>query len=113
MSRKVLGISGLLLTVVMLAGCSLFSRSELEVVKASMRVNEYGVPHIVGKARNNSDYSYYMAQIDFDLYNSQGVKVGSTFAVTTDWDPGEVWEFDAQVPVEGVTKFKVVSIHGY
>ena len=84
-------------------------KPDFEVVDFSLETGEYGNEHIVGTAKNNTDNSYSYVQVDFNLYDSSGAQVGSTFANCNNVEPHATWKFDAPVLEDNATSAKFVG----
>ena len=64
-------------------------------------VESYGITfmrkHVVGTVKNVSEETYYTVRIVYNLYDSDGVRIGTTASAYTDSiKPGETWEFEAR-----------------
>lgn len=49
---------------------------------------------VEGKAKNASGKTIDYVEIQAKFYNSKGNRVGSNFTNLTDFEPGEIWEFE-------------------
>jgi len=86
--------------------------SGLTVVDWQFRQGDYS-GEITGIVRNDSSRTYDYAQIEFNLYDSAGNQVGSTFDNINNLAPGATWRFKAIVfedeaayaRLEGITAF--------
>jgi hypothetical protein len=87
-------------------------KPELEIISLRMVKDEFG-GYVIGEVRNNTNKQYDYAQIDINLYDSQGVQVGSTFANITDLEPKGTWKFKAPFFENEAVKCKVKSLWGY
>lgn len=88
------------------------AKSKLEVVEYSWRSGRYW-SSIAGTVKNNTNTQYSHVQVEINLYDNNGAKVGSTMATTDNLDPGGVWKFDAPVMEAKATGYKIVSVTGY
>lgn len=68
--------------------------------------------YITGKIRNNTRKTYSYVEVDINLYNADGVQVGSCLDNVTNLEPGQVWAFKAPVVEDGVQSFKIVRVTG-
>ncbi len=87
-------------------------KPELEIISLRMERDELG-GYVIGIVKNNTNKQYNYAQIDINLYDSQGVQVGSTFANITNLEPGSIWKFKAPFFEKEAVKCKVKSLWGY
>ncbi|HOO52312.1 MAG TPA: FxLYD domain-containing protein, partial [Alphaproteobacteria bacterium] len=67
----------------------------------------------VGILKNTTDREYGYVQIQFNLYDKDGVQVGSTLANVNNLEPQSTWKFEAGIIEENVTMFKVKDITGF
>src|SRR5260221_682622 len=59
--------------------------------------NQFGVRNLCGVAINNSTKNLDWVRIEFILYNSQGLPVGTTSDCKVSFPSGESWKFQAPV----------------
>ncbi len=74
---------------------------------------EFGTGMIVGTVVNNTDKEYSYVQIEFNLYDSDGAQVGSTFANVANLEPHGKWKFEAMVLEDSATQAKLKDITGF
>jgi hypothetical protein len=77
------------------------------------KAGEFGTGKIVGTVVNNTDREYSYVQIEFNLYDSEGAQVGSTFTNITDLEPHGKWKFEALVLEDNATEAKLKGITAY
>ena len=77
------------------------------------KAGDFGTGMIVGTVVNNTDREYSYVQIEFNLYDSDGAQVGSTFANITDLEPHGKWKFEALVLEDSATEAKLKDITAY
>ena len=71
---------------------------------------------ITGTLKNNSHKNYRYVQIEFSVYNSSGIKLGTAYANATSIGAGESWNFTAMLldfPTSKPTHYKLVDITAY
>jgi cytoskeletal protein RodZ len=69
--------------------------------------------YIEGTIKNNTKKEYGYVQVEINLYDKDGAQVGSTFANTTNLEPGGTWKFKAIVLEENVASYKIKDITGF
>jgi hypothetical protein len=57
--------------------------------------------------------TYGYVHVSFNLYDSQGNQVGSTFANVNNLEPGKSWNFEAPVLQRNATDFKLIGVSAF
>lgn len=70
--------------------------NDLELVTWDWKTEDFA-RYLVGKIKNNSDYTLNFVGIEFNLEDEQGDKVGTASDHISSLSPGETWEFKALV----------------
>lgn len=122
----IFGCTGLLLLLLLFAAIGSSSISENSASsnsatsKESIAVDDVTVidfnltsDGIVGNAKNNSNETKSYVQVEFNLYDSSGRQVGSTFANVNNLEPGRVWSFKAYVLEDNVSSAKLKGVTSY
>ncbi|MCB1579903.1 MAG: hypothetical protein H6859_09815 [Rhodospirillales bacterium] len=89
------------------------SSKGLVVEDVEFKTKKYGNKVLVGILKNTTDREYGYVQIQFNLYDKDGVQVGSTLANVNNLEPQSTWKFEAGIIEENVTMFKVKDITGF
>lgn len=76
-------------------------------------VEEYGLPAVVGVAKNSGNVPIGQAFVKVNLLDAQGNLLGNAIAAASNVAPGQIWRFKAQGAVQGVAAFKIVEINVY
>lgn len=74
---------------------------------------QYGTPTLVGMVRNNTDRNYRYVQIEFNLYDDNGIQVGTAFDNVTNLEAGGIWRFEAIVSEDTATRARLVRVTGW
>ena len=85
----------------------------LKLINARKCYLDYGVRGVCGTIKNNSSYMYSYVQVEINLYDSNGVLVGSTLSNINNFHPGQYWKFEAIVLDYDATNFKIENITGF
>ena len=88
-------------------------RKPYEIRNTRIETGEYGNKKIVGILENISGSKKSYIQIQFTLYNDEGVQVGSTMANTNNLDDDGKWKFEAMIMEEEASDFEVESVTGF
>jgi hypothetical protein len=62
-----------------------------------------GISAITGTATNQTGRELTAAFVKFNLLDERGGLVGNAMATASDLEPGQVWKFDAETPVQFAT----------
>lgn len=73
----------------------------------------YSGQHVTGSIRNNTRRTYSYAQVQINVYDSNGAQIGSTMDNINNLAPGGIWKFDAYVFEENGSKVSVEDICGW
>jgi hypothetical protein len=77
---------------------------------ATGRINSYSV-EVVGIAINGSNKDYGYVGLEFSLYDSSDIKIGTALANTTGLAAGEKWRFEAiGLDAQSVSSFSVEQV---
>ena len=85
-------------------------KPEVELLDWHFESEEFG-SKIVGSVRNNTDEEYGYIQVEFNLYDSDGNQVDSTFTNCNNLEPHKTWQFECPILSDKATsaKFKGIS----
>lgn len=89
------------------------SDKDLIVENVELKAKRYGNKVLVGILKNTTGREYGYVQIQFNLYDKEGIQVGSTLANINNLEPHGTWKFEAGILEENVTTFKVKDITGF
>lgn len=89
------------------------SKENLELIGYEISTDEFGSDMIVGTVKNNSGKQYSYAQIEFNLYDSDGNQIGSTFDNINNLEPDKAWKFSAIILEENVSEVKFKGITAF
>ena len=89
------------------------SKENLELIGYEISTDEFGSNMIVGTVKNNSGKQYSYAQIEFNLYDSDGNQIGSTFDNINNLEPNKVWKFSAVILEENFSEVKFKGITAF
>ena len=95
------------------AGARRAPSEDLAVVEWSWATAEYGNRVISGTVRNNTNREYGYVQVEFNLYDSQDVQVGSTLANVNNVEPHSTWKFEAMVIEDNASKARLKGVTGF
>ena len=70
-------------------------RPDLELLDGWQYTTKQFNQVITGRIRNNTGRRYSYVQVTFDVFDSQGSRVGNAMANINNLGPGEVWKFEA------------------
>ena len=88
------------------------NKPNLELLEASATSSEYSTT-VTGKIRNNSSKTYQYAQVRFQMYDSNGNRVGSALGNITGLEPGQIWRFKALYAGENGDRYRLDEITGF
>ena len=86
---------------------------DFTIVEWGWATAEYGNRVIRGTVRNNTNREYGYVQVEFNLYDSQDVQVGSTFANVNNIEPHSTWRFEAMVMEDNASKALPKGVTGF
>lgn len=86
--------------------------SKVQIIESTLKTID-GDAHIVGSVKNISNEKFTYFQIEFDLFDKDGVKIGYSNANVKNFEPGTTWDFDATCYNNKVTSFKTIDVTGY
>lgn len=72
-----------------------------------------GVKGVCGLAVNNTDEQLSYVQIEINLYDKDGIQVGSTFSNTNNLEPQGKWKFEAPILEDNVVSYKITGISSF
>ena len=87
------------------------STPDLEMIEDSVSNGELA-PYIVGTVKNNTDKKFLYVQIEFVLYDVNGVEIGNALDDTSDLGPNGTWNFEAEA-LGGFSTYKIKNITGF
>lgn len=83
----------------------------LEVLEHKVCKDKYGNEAICGIAFNNTGRMCNWAQIRINLYDSDGVQIGTTSADTHNLESGVKWKFEARISSRiNAASYKIIRI---
>lgn len=87
-------------------------KPKLEVLEDSTESDGYN-SYIVGVVQNNTDKDYSYVQVEINLYDKDGVQVGSTLDNTNNLEGGGKWKFKAIILDDDVASYKIKGVTGF
>ena len=99
-------------------GCSNDPRFSVSNTSMSVDYSEYlgYTAYVNGTLTNNSMKDYDYIQIEFSVYDSNGIKLGTAIDNATYLGAGETWSFSAMLldfPSSRPASYKLVDISGW
>ncbi len=91
----------------------IWSAKDVELVDYEIESRTFGTRYIVGTVKNNSNHEYSYLQIEFNLYDSNGVLVGNALDSIDNLKPNEIWRFEALIFEDEATRVEVEDITGF
>ena len=85
----------------------------LELIEAYKCHLAFGARGVCGTIKNNSSHTYTYAQVGINLYDANGILLGSTLSNINNFRPGKYWKFQAPVIEYNATSFEVEEISGF
>lgn len=85
----------------------------LTVTEFGWKVGDYGNRFITGTLINNSGNDYMYVEVEFDLYDESGKKVGNTFTNMNDLLHNGMWNFEAVVVLDEAREAKLKGVVGF
>jgi hypothetical protein len=85
----------------------------LKVSNLHWESSPYGVEYVVGILSNNSDKKFSYVEVDFNIYDKNGVQVDSVYTNTLNLEPHGKWKFKAIVMDDNAYDAKLVKIIGH
>lgn len=76
------------------------TQNPLKLEETWVETDEFGIRYICGYVHNTARRRYEEVQIEFNLYDQQGVQIGETFDNTMNLAPGRTWKFKAMVRLD-------------
>lgn len=92
------------------------SSDKLELVEVTSAYNDgYSSYYIEGSIKNNTDKEYSYVQVTFNLYDADGVQVGTAMDNINHLDANGTWKFKAIGLSSGgnVASYKLTEITGW
>jgi hypothetical protein len=90
------------------------TRPALSVIGYDWARNAHGGLALVGTVKNSSSKPYSYVQVEFDLYDKSGARIGSTFSNVNNLEPNGTWTFEALIhEEENVTDAKLKAVTGF
>lgn len=89
------------------------SAATLSATDVEMKQGQSGLVVVAGKVANTSGKKLAYAQVEINLFDSQGAQVGSTLANVNNLEPGAAWKFEAPVLQDKATTAKVAKVTAY
>ena len=86
---------------------SFSSSKPLEIIEDGVCDDEFGLKYICGVVVNNSDRPRSFVAVEVNLYDSQGVQIGSTIDNTSNLEPHGKWKFKAMVSEDDAASYKI------
>lgn len=86
---------------------------DLVIEDVEFSKGQFGNKILTGILQNDGNREYSYVQIQFNLYDKDGVQIGSTLANVNNIEPHGKWKFEAAILQEGATMFKVKDITGF
>lgn len=88
------------------------AKPDLEVLRYTTD-NDGNWQYVVGIVRNNTDHAYDYAQVSINVYNHNGVQVGSVMDNINNLEPHGLWNFKAIVTEKDAASFKITKVSGF
>lgn len=73
----------------------------------------FGGKKIKGKVKNNSNKKYEAVKIEFSIYDSQGARIDSAVDYVRNFEPGEIWNFEALTLTDNCFNYKLAELSGF
>lgn len=86
--------------------------ADYEITGLRVKEGEYGNRVITGVVENNSGREVSYVQVEINLYDSEGVQVGSTLANVNNLAAGAKWRFEA-MPTSDFSDYEVKAVSGF
>lgn len=85
----------------------------LKVQNLKMETGEYGVKVVTGILENTNNKQYGYVQVEINLYDENGVQVGSTIANANNLEPNGKWRFKAPIIEKSASTAKLKGISAF
>ena len=85
--------------------------NNLQLISSKIDNNPY-MTEITGQIKNNTNKEFSFTEVEFNIYDASGNKVGSTEDNSGDLKPGAIWNFDAIGTITDAKTYKVVKLTG-
>jgi len=89
-----------------------YSNNGLELLENNAERQEFS-RSIVGKIKNNSSKKWDLVEVYFNLYDKDGVLIGTTWDKVTKFEPGVIWKFEAKFYKDEATSYKLKEMNAY
>lgn len=71
---------------------------------------EAGVPYVIGVVKNHSPNLYKMVQVDFELYDDDGQRIGQIAVQVYQMQPQEAWQFREAISNPLASRVRLLKI---
>lgn len=88
------------------------AKPNLEVISHEVLQEEYAT-YITGVIKNNTNRTYGYVQVEINLYDEDGVQIGSTLDNLNNLEGGGSWRFKAFVLEDDVDSYKIKDVTGF
>lgn len=91
----------------------LMKDGDFALVELDSKVGEFGNKYAIGVIKNLSKRTKGYVQVEINLFDKDGVVVGSTLANMNNLEGGQSWRFEAIIMEDSATRFEVKGITGF
>jgi len=89
------------------------NKPRLEVTEHHPCTGDFGSRMVCGTVVNNTNRTIGYAQIEINLYDSEGSLVDSTMDNINNLEPNSKWKFKAPIMEDSVTNYKIKDVTGF
>lgn len=88
-------------------------KPNLEVIEHHSCTGDFGARMVCGTVVNNTSRTIGYAQIEINLYDSEGSLVDSTLDNINNLEPSGKWKFKAPILEDNVSTYKIKDVNGF
>ncbi len=89
------------------------NKPNLEVTEHHPCTGDFGSRMVCGTVVNNTNRTIGYAQVEINLYDSEGSLVDSTLDNINNLEPNGTWKFKAPILEDNVTNYKIKDVNGF
>ncbi len=89
------------------------NKPDLEVIEHHSCSDEFGSKMVCGTVVNNTNRTIGYAQVEINLYDSEGSLVDSTLDNINNFEPNGKWKFKAVIMEDNVASYKIKDVTGF
>lgn len=94
------------------SGSTLYS-NPLQVIEDGWCYGEFGTKSVCGVIVNNGSKQKSYVQVEINLYDAQGIQIGSTMDNLNNLEPHGKWKFKALILENEATSYKIKDITSF